>query len=250
MKRILFILILCVSFVSLFADQTQLSHEAEEMYKTGKYQEALSLYQKIAEGDKESSHLYYNIGNCFYKLGENTQAILNYERALLLSPGDRSTKYNLSMAQRAIVDKINVLPEVFLVRWYRAVENALSVDQWGYVSTGLFILFLVLGGVFLYSPSSGFKKLGFMGGFIILMMMFWSIYIAHSQENKLINRDYAIVVTPSVVVRGAPDDSGTELFVIHEGLKVKIVEQLGNWFNIRLADGNEGWIPQQDLTKI
>lgn len=250
MKRVIFLLLISICSLTLLADNKQLSLEAEQMYKEGKYQEALTLYEQILNSGRESSHLYHNLGNCYYKLGENTQAILNYERALLLSPSDQSTQYNLKMAQRAIVDKINVLPEFFLIRWYHNIENAFSVDQWGYISTALFLLFLVMGGMFLYSPSRGFKKLGFIGGFLVLFIMLWTIYVAHNQENKLINRDYAIVVTPSVVVRGAPDNSGTELFVIHEGLKVKIIEQLGEWYNIQLADGNEGWLEKQDLAKI
>ena len=114
----------------------------------------------------------------------------------------------------------------------------------------LFLVLVVFIGMFIYSRSSRYKKVGFLGGFIIAGFMIWAMLIAHRQNAEYEARAYAIITTPSVVVRGAPDNSGTELFVIHEGLKVKVVEELGGWYNIRLSDGNEGWIKKEDLTKI
>lgn len=250
MKRIL--LILPVLFIGLWgmAADLEMEEQAEQLYAEGKYADAADAYNKILAEGMESAELYYNLGNCYYKLGENTRAILNYERSLLLDPGDAMTRYNLKMAQHAIVDKIEVLPELFLVRWYKALETYFSADQWGYISVALFIIFLVMAALFFYSPSIGVKKTGFVVGIIVFFLTAGSIFFAMKQSSRVSEREYAIITTPSVTVKGAPDNSGTSLFLIHEGLKVRVVGELGSWYNIRLADGNEGWVVKTDLEKI
>lgn len=251
MKKILLLLpVLLMSFWGLAVDALQSQQQAEQLYAEGKYADAADLYNKILSGGRESAGLYYNLGNCYYKLGENTKAILNYERSLLLNPGDEMARYNLRMAQHAIVDKIEVLPELFLVRWYNALVSYFSADQWGYISVGLFVLFLVMAALFFYSPSIGVKKTGFVIGIVALLLTITTIFFAMRQDQRISNREYAIITTPSVTVKGAPDNSGTSLFLIHEGLKVQVVGTLGNWYNIRLADGNEGWVAKSDLEKI
>lgn len=249
MKKIFLILPFLLMMLWAVADP-EMSSEAEQLYRDGKYQEAAELYQKILAEGQESSKLYYNLGNAYYKMGENTQAILNYERALLLDPSDGMARYNLRMAQHAIVDKIDVLPELFLIRWYKGMVTYFSADQWGYISVGLFILFLVMAALFFYSGRVGVKKTGFIIGIIAFLLTLATIFFAMQQERRISQRDYAIITTPSVTVKGAPDHSGTDLFLIHEGLKVQITGELGDWYNIRLADGNEGWVAKSDLEKI
>lgn len=246
------ILILPILFFTqwVFADVVSVEQQAESLYGEGKYKEAAEAYNHILSGGLESSLLYYNLGNCYYKLGENTKAILNYERALLLNPSDGMARYNLKLAQKGGVDKIEVLPELFLLRWYKSAETYFSADQWGYISVGLFVLFLAMVALFFYSSSVGIKKAGFTIGFFVLIFCIWTIVFAAKQNNRINDREYAIITAPSVTVKGAPDNSGTDLFLIHEGLKVKVIGSLRDWYNIQLADGNEGWIVKSDLEKI
>lgn len=251
MKKIILIWgLLLAGFVGFAAEDNLLEQQAEQLYSEGKYSEAAEAYQKILAEGVESAELYYNIGNCFYKTGENTRAILYYERALLLDPSDGMARYNLDMAEKAVVDKIEVLPELFLVRWYKAVETNFSADQWGYISVGLFLIFLIMAALFFYSPLVGVKKTGFVVGLIVFFLTIGSIFFAYKQDKRVSQRGYAIVMTPSVTVKGAPDNSGTSLFLIHEGLKVRVIGELGEWYNIRLADGNEGWVAKSDIEKI
>ncbi len=251
MKKILCILpVLLLSLWGWAANDEQLEQQAEQMYAEGKYADAADIYTKILAEGKESADLYFNLGNCYYKLGENTRAILNYERSLLLNPGDDMVRYNLKMAQQAIVDKIEVLPELFLVRWYKALVAYFSADQWGYISVGFFVLFLIMAALFFYSRSIGVKKTGFVIGVFAFLLTLATIFFAMRQDKRITQREYAIITTPSVTVKGAPDNSGTSLFLIHEGLKVRVVGELGSWYNIRLADGNEGWVAKTDLEKI
>ncbi len=251
MKKILCILpVLLLSLWGWAENDKQLEQQAEQMYAEGKYADAAEIYTQILADGKESANLYFNLGNCYYKLGENTRAILNYERSLLLNPGDDMVLYNLKMAQQAIVDKIEVLPELFLVRWYKALVAYFSADQWGYISVGFFVLFLIMAALFFYSRSIGVKKTGFVVGIFTFLLTVATIFFAIRQNKRITQREYAIITTPSVTVKGAPDNSGTSLFLIHEGLKVRVVGELGNWYNIRLADGNEGWVAKADLEKI
>ena len=227
-----------------------LESEAARMYQEGNYTKAVALYNEVLEQGLESATLYYNLGNSHYKQGEIARAILNYERALLLRPGYKDAKYNLAMAQRGMVDKINVLPELFLVRWYNAVATSLTADQWGYVSVVSFLLFLAMVILFFHATSMGMKKTGFTVALVSLFLTVMVVLFAQKQYYRMTDRNAAVVMTPSVVVRGAPDVSGTELFVIHEGLKVQVQEKLGSWYNVRMVDGNEGWIQEKDLERI
>ena len=139
MKRIYIILMLLLSGVMTYAtDVKTLAEEATKMYQEGDYQKAIDLYNEMLSDDMESATVYYNLGNCYYKQGEIAKAILNYERALLLHPGDNDIKYNLTMAQKATVDNIKVLPELFLVRWYNAFVTAFTADQWAYVCYSIY----------------------------------------------------------------------------------------------------------------
>lgn len=251
MKKIFSVLlVLFMSLWCLAEEGLQPQQQAEQFYAEGKYSDAAEIYKEILSEGQESAALYYNLGNAYYKMRENTLAILNYERALLLDPADEMARYNLQMAQKAIVDKIEVLPELFLIRWYKAVESRFSADQWGYISVTLFILFLVMAALFFYSRSIGVKKTGFAVGILLFFMTLGTIYFAFRQNKRIVDREYAVITTPSVTVKGAPDNSGTSLFLIHEGLKVRVVGELGNWYNIRLADGNEGWVAKSDLEMI
>ena len=250
MKRLLVVLSLLLWAGWGMAQEPDAAQQAETFYREGKYQEAAGIYNQILTQGLESAQLYYNLGNCYYKLGENTKAILNYERSLLLNPGDADARYNLKMAQNQVVDKIEVLPELFLVRLYKAFVSHFSADQWAYISVVLFLVFLAMVALFLYSSRIVWKKTGFTVGIVVLLLTVMTVAFTVKQNNRITEREYGIIMTPSVTVKGAPDNSGTELFVIHEGLKVRIIGHLGDWVNIRLEDGNEGWVVKKDVEKI
>lgn len=252
MKKLYVIFIGLLMAGTAFAaeDLQSVESEAARMYQEGDYAKAIELYNQILDSDVESAAVYYNLGNAYYKAGETAKAILNYERALLIQPGDKDAKYNLALAQRSTVDNIKVLPELFLVRWYNGFVAAFPADQWAYISVFLFVCFLVMAVLFFHATSISMKKAGFTVGIIALLLSGASVLFAAKQYHRQTDRDMGIVVAPSVVVRGAPDNSGTELFVVHEGLKVRVLDSLGEWYNVRLADGNEGWIQKAELEKI
>lgn len=250
MKRYIILFLLLCNVALYAATPEERVKQAREFYGLEKYREAAELYESVLSENLVSHGLYYNLGNCYYRLGENARAILNYERALVLKPGDRDVRHNLLMAERQIVDKTEILPELFFVRWYKNLTASLSADLWAYIAVVLFVCFLSMVALFLYSSTVSRKKIGFVAGICILLCVLLVMNFASTQYNRMEKEAYAIVMAPTVTVRGAPDQGGTSLFVIHEGLKINMIEKLGQWVNIRLSDGNEGWMPADELEKI
>lgn len=256
MKKILYIYILLfVGIASSYAidggrSSKEKMQEANELYRSGNYEEAKNHYESIIKANRESASLYYNLGNSYFKLGNYSKSILNYERALLINPGNSDVKYNLKIAQKSIVDKIAPIPEFFLKTWYNGISAIFSVNNWAYISISLFILFIVAIGFYIYSNNLPIKKISFVIGIISIILSLTSINFANHRNNILNDRNFAIILSPSITVKGSPDSSGTSLFVVHEGLKIKVIGGLGDWVNIKLSDGNEGWIEKQDLEVI
>ena len=249
MKK-LFSVIIFLGFCCIATAQDSLLVTANRHYADGEFSQAIALYQEVLNSQKVSAEVYYNLGNSQYKSGKYTQAIINYERALLLAPDDDDIRFNLSLANRHIQDAISPLPRMFLVRWWENISNNFSVDEWGKISVISFILVLLLTAIFIFNRSSAIKKLTFWIGILMILATVISYNVAAQQENRLTNQRNAIVTQPSITVKSSPSEGGTDLFLIHEGLKVQIKNQLGSWIEIRLADGNQGWLPDSSVEKI
>jgi len=228
----------------------KLLENAEDFYSKGNYSESLNSYLQIYNEGKMSADLYFNIANCYYKLGKNSKAILFYERAKLLKPNDNMINYNLKMAKARVVDKIESVPVFFATRWLRYFESLFIADIWAYVAVALFLLFLFMTACFFYSRSIRLKRNGFVIAVITLFLTICSTVFASHQYHMLNDKNYAVIMAPSVTVKGSPADSGTNLFLIHEGLKVNVKENVLGWYNIRLEDGNEGWVEANSLEII
>lgn len=243
MKRniILTIIILLVSNLHLLADQR--FQEANLLYQNGEYENAIASYEDIIDSGVESSELYYNLGNSYYRQGVLPSAILNYERALLLAPQDNDVRYNLNLAYSQITDKIEPVGHFFISKWFASIRNAADSDTWALVSIITFTLFLVGMLFFFFSQRAGLRKLTFFIALWALLSSIITFSYFHTQKQRLINREQAIVFSPSVTVKSAPQGGGTDLFVLHEGTKVKILQTLNNWHEIMLQDGSVGWMP-------
>ena len=236
-------------FLPLCAQESTLK-EAEEAYAKEDYTQAIELYESVLKSYGESAMVYYNLGNVYYKAGKVAPAILNYERALLLNPGDSDTRFNLQVARQKTVDKIEPIGEFFLTRWIGTVEDVYSADgwaKWGVASLLLFIGCLLL---FFFSKWIRLKKIGFFAGICFLLISLVANLFADSQQDKLLHRADAIVFASTVTVKSSPDASGTDLFILHEGTKVTIKSTLGEWSEIQLEDGNVGWMPSKEIQQI
>ena len=223
---------------------------AETAYAAEHYDQATELYESLLKNYGASAELYYNLGNAYYKSGKIAQAILNYERAILIRPGDSDIRFNLDMVRQQTVDKIEPLQEFFLKKWIRSVQNLISVDYWATIGIAGFVLFIGCLVLFFFSKWMYLKKVGFYLGILLIVTVIIANIFACNQKKYLENRHGAIIFSPTVTVKGSPDNSGTDLFLLHEGTKVFIRISVGDWNEIVLEDGNIGWINKKDIVII
>ena len=224
--------------------------EADSAYVRGEYQQAIKDYETLLK-QGVSADLYYNLGNAYYRTENITRAVLNYERALLLSPGDRDIRFNLQMARSKTIDKITPEQDMFFVTWYRSLVNLTSVDGWADIALISLALAIVLALLYLFSERIWLRKVGFFGAIILIVFFLLGNVFAHQQKDLLVNRRGAIVTAPAVTVKSTPAKQGTDLFILHEGTKVTITDgSMKDWKGIRIADGKEGWIETQQIEFI
>lgn len=247
-KVLFFFLTLCL-VGSAYAQDAALK-EAEVAYTKEDYSKAIELYEGILKSNGESAAVYYNLGNAYYKAGKIAPAILNYERCLLMNPGDGDARFNLQMARQKTVDKIEPVGDFFLVKWVNAIEDMASADSWAKGGIVCFLLFIVCLVLFFFSRFIHLKKIGFYAGILLLVMVVICNIFAGNQTDEMQKRDHAIVFAATVTVKSSPDASGTDLFVLHEGTNVTVKSTLGEWSEIVLADGNLGWLPSKDIETI
>jgi tetratricopeptide (TPR) repeat protein len=224
--------------------------EADSSYVNGNYQKAITEYESLLK-QGASAEIYYNLGNAYYRTENITRAVLNYERALLLSPGDSDIRFNLQIARSKTIDKIVPESEMFFVTWYRSLVNMMSVDGWGRTALISLALVIVLFLVYLFSARVWMQKVGFFGGGVLLVLFVVSNFFAWQQRQNMLYRKGAVVVAPSVTVKSTPAQNGTDLFILHEGTKVIITDgSMKNWREVRLADGKKGWIESKKIEVI
>lgn len=249
MKIFLSILLLSLS-VANAGDNAILLEEANKVYNEGSYGQAIELYEKVLENGYTSAEVYYNLGNAFFKQNNFAAAILNYEKAKKIEPNDEDINFNLKIANNRIVDKIETVPELFYLQWWNSLIYALTVDQWGWTGLISFFLLLVMALIFLLSRIVWLKKLSFWFGLLFLLISISTYALANQKFNSFRKDHEAIVFTPTVTVKSSPSESSIDLFVIHEGTKVELTDNLGDWYEIKIANGSVGWIKNDDIEKI
>ena len=223
---------------------------ADTEYTKGNYQQAIKDYEDLLKNGV-SPEVYYNLGNAYYRTDNITKAVLAYERAHLLSPGDEDINFNLQFARSKTIDKITPVSEMFFVTWYKALVNFTSVDNWAKTGILSIILALVLVLVYLFAPQLPLRKAGFFGGILFFVVFLLSSLFAYQQKQILVNRTGAIIVAPTVNVKKTPSRQSADQFVIHEGTRVDITDRsMDGWRGIHLADGRDGWIETKQLEEI
>ncbi|MCD8207823.1 MAG: BatD family protein [Bacteroidales bacterium] len=224
---------------------------ATEAYTDGRWQEAVSGYGLIASLGLESPALYCNIGNAYFKTQDYPHAILYYERALKLDPSYDDAFVNLSMANNLIQDRIDVVPEFIVKTWMKNLCYRLSSDRWAVLCTVFFALFLALILLFLLAARPAVRRTGFFVGLVALCISAAALWFSLWQKADYERADGAIVTRSVTTVKSSPSaDMSTDLFILHEGTKVKILDEVGAWRNISLADGRQGWMLSSDMEVI
>jgi len=220
-------------------------------YSEGSWEEAADAYSAIMDAQAVSKELYFNIGNCYFKTGEHAKAILFYERALKLDPSYEDARYNLEVAGNYVQDDIESVPEFILKTWTRNVSHMLDSNAWAVTFLVLFALALVMVLVFLMAPSVAARKAGFFSAIVLVLLAVGALSFSLWQKNEYQRQDTAIVMRPVTPVKSSPSsDKSSDLFILHEGTKVEILDSVGEWKNISLSDGRQGWLKASDIEII
>lgn len=251
MRRLLLIGLFVLAVVSGFASELEMTiAKANKAYSEGMYSDAADLYKKVLIQGYEAPELYYNLGNTYFKMNDYSSAILYYEKARKLAPGNEDINFNLQVANSKISDKIEPLPELFYLRWYRALTELMPLDGWAKLGIISLILGLVAGLFYFLSRVLVIRKAGFWGGIVILFISLFSFLFAYQGYRQVTGNHQAIVFSPTVTIKSSPDEKSVDLFVIHEGTKVQVIDNIGDWYEIRIANGSVGWLPVSAVQKI
>lgn len=246
MKRIYIILIMLVCFIggAQAQDMDGAFEKGNNLYTKGSYKAAAEQYQKIIDAGYSSSKLFYNAGNAYYKQKLYAKAILCYERAYRLSPSDAAINHNLELARLQIKDKVEPVPTFFVVEWLSAIRSWLSANGWAWLSITSLLVCGLLFVAYRFTGTLITKKIAFSSSSFFMLLFLFSVWNASVQTKKITEPNTAIVLSPVVVVKSSPDENGKELFIVHEGTKLTFTETppVEGWTEVRIADGNTGWI--------
>jgi tetratricopeptide (TPR) repeat protein len=224
--------------------------QANKFYSEGLYNDAVADYEQVLDEGLESWELLYNLGNTYFKLDDMASSIYYYEKALKLEPDNEDLIFNLKIANNKIAEKIEALPEFFLIKWWKALSSSLSINNWTIITIVFFALFLFAGVFFFTSRSSGIKRLSFWTGLLVFVFFVLSFVISSKTYQQRLSQSEAIVFSPTVTIKSSPIKNSVDLFVIHEGAKVTITDEVDDWYEIRIANGSVGWLPANAVKRF
>lgn len=246
MRAIKILLICCFSFLS-FSQNNQLFEEANTLYNENKYAEAIDKYESILNTEVHSAELYFNLGNANYKLNNIAPSIYYYEKALQLSPNDKVIENNLAYAQNMTIDAIDTVPKVGFSRIINNVVNTFKTDTWAKFAIGGVFIFVFLFLMYHFSYSTSRKRIAFVVSVFSLLVACISVAMAFQKESLDKKDNPAIVFVQESRVKVDPNQTSEEVFRLHEGTKIQVLETYEDWNKIQLPDNSEGWIPSKDI---
>ena len=246
----LFALVFLFWGVLAVAQNEVLFKKATEAYNQGQFEKAIAHYETILKNGKHSAELYFNLGNCHYKLDEIGPSIYYYEKALLLQPNDREIENNLSFAKNMRLDAIDEMPKTAMARMHDSIVLFLTPDQWGYLAVFAIVLF-VLGFIIYYILyAATHKRIAFILANTALCIAIFSVVMGYLGIRDERGKNPAIIFDREVVVTSEPNERSEKVFALHEGTKVNVLESLESWSKIRIADGQTGWMPSESLKQL
>lgn len=248
-KKYLFLVFTLLS-VSVFSNNFGIADSAEVAYKKKDYDRAISVYESLAGGNYVSADMYYNLANAYYKQANYPYAILNYEKALKLDPQNEDYLHNLKLANTHVIDKIETVPTPLIYSIFTSVINIFMSNTWAIIALMFFIGAMFCIYRYLFSKSYAGRRMSFILSWPLFILFALTLYFSIVQKN-LSQEEYGIVTASYVNIKSEPDESSTDLFILHEGIKVKYEDtEISGWIKIRITDGNKGWIESKDVEKI
>jgi tetratricopeptide (TPR) repeat protein len=246
MKAVTILLLCCFSLFG-FSQNNQRFEKANALYNDGKYAEAIDIYESILDSKVHSAELYFNIGNSNYKLNNIAPSIYYYEKALQLSPNDTDIKNNLAFAQNMTIDAIDKVPEVGFSRIFKNVVNTFNTDTWAKIAIGGVIVFVLLFLMYHFSYATSRKRIAFIVSVMSLLIGLFSVAMAFKKDMLNKKDNPAIVFSQESRVKTDPNQKSEEVFRLHEGTKVQVLDSYDDWKKIQLSDNSIGWIPAKDI---
>ena len=248
MKKFLIFWLMCLVG---FSQTTESFKQANDLYNSGYYKEAINQYTSILESNQHSAELYFNLANCHYKLNEIGPSIFYYEKALQLSPDDADILNNLGYAQKMTIDAIQEVPESGVSKLLNKTLNSLNVDGWATRSVGLVFLFVILFLGYYLSYSEAKKRLFFISSCLVLILLFTSLGLLFKKDSLDNSAHPAIVFAKETEVRVEPNLRAETSFTLHEGTKVLVIEDYNSdWSKIKLLNGETGWMASSELKTL
>ncbi len=242
-----YLLIFLFSLQLTYASEWNVNlRDGNKAYSEGKYEDAVIHYLIIIENDVESGELYFNLGNAYYKLDEIGKSIYYYEKALNFIEGDEALEQNLKIAQLKIIDKIEPIPKLFIFEWIDGIIRILSIENWGWLTLILFIFMAIIFSVYLLLT----KRVLFQFSWIFLILFSISIIIFTSRIYLFESYHFGIIFEKKIAVTSEPNLGASEVFILHEGTKIKINRKLHDWLEISIADGKTGWCKSNSIGVI
>lgn len=226
-----------------------LFQQANLLYNESAYDSAVAVYEDIINKGYSSAELFYNLGNAYYKLRNYPLAIFYYEKSLKLDPQNEDTKHNIDIAKMFVTDKIEDIPDIFLKKWWNNISNSFSLNTWAIITIIIFSILLLCIFLYIIARSKALRKSTFFVGIILIVLMICSSIISIQKYNYLNSKNEGIVITPTITVKSSPSQTSVDLFVLHEGSKVKILDKTDDWNKIRIANGSVGWLPSSTIIK-
>ena len=250
MGKIVIILVLVFSTFGYSQNAKNLFDTANELYKNGKYTEAIETYKKIENLGVHSDELYFNLGNSYYKLNKVAPSIFNYEKALKINPSNADVLMNLTFAKRMKIDAIEVMPKTVFQKFSDNIIYKLTYNSWAWIAVILSFLGAILFLLYHFSYSSGKKLLYFNTSILSAILLIFAVVFAYKSYNYEVNIKSAIIFKQSTEIKNAPTLNSDTVFELHEGTKVQVLDAIDNWKKIKLADGKIGWIVGDDMQEI
>jgi len=248
MKHYITIFLVLSAIVVLGNDRVHKMEQAQSAYEAGKYNDAIAYYEEVASQGYTNFELYYNLGNAYFKNNRIPKALLNYERAKKINPTDEDLLFNIELANTFLADKFESLPTLDISTFFKRLVLSLSPNSWAVFSIITFISGLVF--FILYHFKESLKKLSLIFIPIVLSLSILSFVFGAMAKQYIFAQTTAIIMTPSLTVQSVPGSTGSDLYVIHSGLKVNILDTQKDWIRIKLPDGNVGWVKKVEVEVI
>lgn len=249
MKKFLFLLLI-VANVAAAQHTDELFTDANNLYKNEKFEKAIELYENIENQGLVSAELFYNLGNSYYKLNKVGPSIYYYEKALKINPLHEDAKNNLVFAKRLALDTIEEIPQTVFQKFNKKYLQKLSYNQWAIAVVAFAFLGSILFLFFYFAYTPAKKRFYFATSMLSFTLLIASFAITYNQFNLAKNNKEAIVFVEKTTVRNAPTFNSEEVFTLHEGTKVIVLDVLEDWKKIRIADGKLGWIIAEEIKEL